>query len=575
MNVKTAKKIGFFAALSISLGSVVGIGIFLKNISVIKAQIIEGTDTFSFISLIVSWIFAALISLCTAFSFTEISTCKIGKAGLSGWIEVLGNKKQGFFAKLAHSGIYFSIMSAVIPILAVEGLYTAINDAVNGTNAPDVDFYWVFIGGIVILIVLGSWNYFSLKSSAKFQLVGTFIKIIPLVLVIIIGFIGANGSHILNDQELINSGNNINESTGLDIIGVPVTNQFNITGMFLALPAILFSFDSFLTIGSMGNDVKNPQKTIPLVAVVTIIVAAIIYIFISIGAGLTGMGDAASIVQTIVGKTNTEALNAISITVNILITFSAIFVANGLSMGTLKTCESIVDEKQIMFYNFFSKLNAKKENLGGFVLYWMQVLFYLIILGIPAIVLNTDAILDSATNAPVLIFFFVYALTIILAIKDRYTKKQCRQVKGFMVAAPISVISILIVFVYVFVYQNIYVVSTINYDTPSTSGLFFSAGKWYKGDDAILFWTLFAWAIIWPTINYFVVKHQCKKENKPMFENENACNEIEQEIYVAHKTQETCKHPINLVSINEKQNTKDVYKLAKRFKEKTINKLNI
>lgn len=505
MNVKSAKKIGFFAALSISLGSVVGIGIFLKNLSVIKEQGL-GPDTFSFWSLIVCWIIAAVISLCAAYSFTQISTCKVGKSGLSGWIEVLGGKKQGVLIRTAHSTMYFSIFASVIPFLAVEGLFKAINTAVNGTDAANMHFGFVFLGGLVVLIFVSFFNYLSIKNSAKFQSIGTFIKIIPLVAVGVIGLIGANGSHIIDKDPSTIPGIG-------DAHKVPVTTGFNVNGMFVALPAVLFSFDAFLTIGNLGNDVKNPQKTIPLVAVLSIVIAAVVYILISIGAGLTGYGDAASIVKTIFANADPAALAAVDITINILITLSAIFVANGLSMGSLKLCESMVENREIMFFSFFEKLNQKRQDLGGFVLYWIQILFYLIILLIPAIAMNNDAILDSATNAPVLIFFFVYAYTMLLGIIDRYTKKQCKQVKGYMVAAPIAILVITVVFVYVFFYQNIYKVSTLDYMTQSSSGLFFSNKNWYQAHDAILFWSILLFAIGFAFLNYYVVKKQKEKLN--------------------------------------------------------------
>lgn len=506
MNVNSARKIGFFAALSISLGSVVGIGIFLKNSSIIRAQMIQGTNDFSFWGLIISWILASIISLCAAYSFTQISTSKVGKSGLSGWIEQIGGKKQGFLIKHAHSGVYYSILTSVLPFLAVEGLFKAINDAVNGGNTT-LDYYWVFIGGFVVLVFLSCFNYFSIKNSAKFQMFGTITKIIPLVLVAIIGLVGANNSHILDQPGSVENG--VNTSTGIPVVGVPVTNMISFSGIFLALPAVLFSFDSFLTIGNMGNDVDKPEKTIPLVAVVTIVIAAIIYIFISIGAGLTGTGDAASIISTIVGKDNVAAKNTINIIVNILITLSAIFVANALSMATLRSCEGLVEEKQVMLYEKFLSLNNKRENLGGFVLYWIQLMFYVIILAVPAAIINSDAILDSATNAPVVIFFLAYAYTIGLGIKDKYTTKICKQVKGYVYSSVIAIVFILIVFVYIFFYQNIYVVSTTE-NRLSNSGLFFANSIWTQRDDAILFWTLFLWTIAWPLINFYVVN----KKNK-------------------------------------------------------------
>ena len=63
MSVKKARKIGFFSALAILIGSVIGIGIFLKNGSVFAANYQNGYG------ILISWIIAAVVSVCTAFSF--------------------------------------------------------------------------------------------------------------------------------------------------------------------------------------------------------------------------------------------------------------------------------------------------------------------------------------------------------------------------------------------------------------------------------------------------------------------------------------------------------------------------
>ena len=111
-----------------------------------------------------------------------------------------------------------------------------------------------------------------------------------------------------------------------------------------------------------------------------------------------------------------------------------------------------------MFARFFHNLSQRKQELGPLVLSLFSTFFYFLIFGITAIVLDNDAVIDSATNAPVLIFFFVYAFTIALAIKDRFTKKQCQKIKGFMVCAPIAIIGTLIAMIYVFFYQKIVLV---------------------------------------------------------------------------------------------------------------------
>lgn len=70
------KKLGFLAAISVLLGSVVGIGIFFKNASVGRGV---GFDSLSWI---LAWIIGGLITLATAVSYSEIG--RLGSSRLSG-----------------------------------------------------------------------------------------------------------------------------------------------------------------------------------------------------------------------------------------------------------------------------------------------------------------------------------------------------------------------------------------------------------------------------------------------------------------------------------------------------------
>lgn len=63
VSIKKAKQIGFFAAVCMLIGSVVGIGIFFKNNSIFKI------NEFNEIGVVISWLVAALIAITTAISF--------------------------------------------------------------------------------------------------------------------------------------------------------------------------------------------------------------------------------------------------------------------------------------------------------------------------------------------------------------------------------------------------------------------------------------------------------------------------------------------------------------------------
>lgn len=508
MSIQNAKKFGFFTALSMTLGSVVGIGIFLKNFSIIRSQQMDAPagfeNTFSFWSMIVSWVISSIISLCAALSFAEISTCRTSKSGLSGWVEQLGNQKLGKIVRVSHNNFYYAILGSLLPFLAVEGLYNAIDLGVNGNGAGNnVHFGYVFLGGLIILGGLFIVNFLSIRGVGIIQNSSLILKIIPIALVAVIGLTNANNSIIIdNPNGAENSANNV--------LATPSTQWFSINGMFVAIPSVLFSFDSFLNIGLLSTDVKNPKRNVPLITIFTVVIAAAIYILIAIGAGLTGLGGAGDILKTVLPADDAIGRSALDITINVFITISAIGVCNSIVASLLRSSDALIETKQIMFARFFHNLSQRKQELGPLVLSLFSTFFYFLIFGITAIVLDNDAVIDSATNAPVLIFFFVYAFTIALAIKDRFTKKQCQKIKGFMVCAPIAIIGTLIAMIYVFFYQNIVLVVE-NPNQVSSAGLFFTGSsqsnyQWLSKDNATLFWVMIAWLIIFPIINDLVIK---------------------------------------------------------------------
>lgn len=514
MKREHARKIGFFSSLAMALGTIIGIGVFLKNTSILKAQIDPITNTFSFWSMIVSWGLSAIIIFAAALSFAEVSTSRRSSAGLAGWAEQLSNKRYGRFVRIQHPMYYYAIFAGVLPFLAVEGLYKAIDLSINGTNAGNVHFGFIFLGGFLIFASLITINFLSVRGSTWIQNSSMILKTVPIILVLIIGLINLNNSNILNQSSnnLINSPIKELYGTNLDAFPTPTTQGFNIEGMFIALPSILFAFDSFTNVGNMSGNIKNPDKTVPLILVISVLVAAVVYILIALGAAFTGFGDASSILKTIIPDNAVNAnqiRSSLDIVVNIFITISAIGVVNGMSFSMIRGSQSIIESGQIMGWQKLSYLNSTRNNLGTLILVVIAAGSIHLIIGTVATIINNDAIVDSVSNLPTLFFMGIYASVILFAMIDRYTKKQCKRVFGFEIAAPIAILGIAVIFCYFFFYQYIYAIIA-NANKPSSAGLFFNSNstslQWMNYDDAIIFWVFLSWFIGFPFLNHFVIK---------------------------------------------------------------------
>ncbi|WP_051616752.1 APC family permease [Mycoplasmopsis sturni] len=499
VSIKKARKLGFWTALSISVSAVIGIGIFFKNISVINSQTISGTNSFAFWSFISVWILGALISLFTAYSFSEIASSKRSKSGMAGWIEKLaGSKKQGTWLKILQPGFYNSILGVAMPVFAMESIFLGIYTASGKTLDPSV-YPWIIISAIVLFIALLVFNYFSLKWSAKVQIFSLFFKVISLVVAIVIGFIGVN--------YLGKTGNEPGIKYGI----INGSSSFLFSGFFIALPAVLFSFDSFLSIGALEKNTKN-KNVVPLASIFTIVIAGVIYILISLGAAFKGTGFIGNIFQTIIPAGHEKDSQALASTIWFIVGLGAWFVTNSVSIILIKSNEGLIEDKCIFGYKFFEKLDKKRKDLGALVLSFIFIGFYSIVLLLPSLITNNDQILDSVTNLPTIVWFFLYAYAMILGLINRKTNKvQVRKVKGFIPSSIIAIILILGIMSFQFIYKNIYIV-ILDKDAISSSGLFVSTGTFTVTIDALVTWILLAWIIFLSAMNYHLVKKQWKKD---------------------------------------------------------------
>lgn len=473
MNQKKAHKIGFFASLAISVSSVIGIGIFFKNISIFKNQAIENSNDFSLYSFLVVWILGALISLLTAYCFLQVSKSGHSKSGLSGWIANLSTPKQGYIAKLYQSFLYYGLLSTILPIFSTEMIFNAIA-SIKGINVTRIHFGYVILTSIFVAIFLISLNFFKLKASVWLQQFSFFFKIIPLIIAIIIAFIGSYNSPNV-DTGTLNDGAN----------GVASTKQFSFSGIALSLPIVLFAFDAFLMIGNLAGDMKKP-KQIPIVSILTIVISGVIYFFISLGVALTGYANVVDIFKSIFkDPLQKETKQVIEIIIYFMLGFSGFFVCNSIYLGTLRGFQALVEERSVIGYKFFTKLDLTKQGLGGFVLYLIVFAIYFVLLTIPSVILNSDSLIDTFSNIPINIFFLVYAYTIFLALKINIQTKE-PTIRFFKTISVLCIISIVVIMGFDIIYRDIYLAFIVG--GKSNSGLFYSSSSWKYIYDGISYW---------------------------------------------------------------------------------------
>ncbi|OYD26487.1 amino acid transporter [Mycoplasma testudineum] len=391
-----ARKFGFWVALAFVVGSIIGIGIFFKNGGVSRA--VEGQS----ITWLLSWIVGGLISLAAAISFSEISALKVNKiTGISGWSHRVGGKNLGYFTTFSWSIFYWGILVTILGIFASEMFWSFI-------GAVGADISWIQVWHHVIFGVIISASYLLINLLAPAishytQTTTVVLKFIPLVIAIIVGLVFVSSTKA-------GSVNGFTSAAG--------TGQgFSFSNLILALPGVLFAFDSFLSVGSLRKDMKEDGKKLPLAIIVGMIIVVTIYTLIAIASILHTQGSIQGLISVAVPGDSSW----VQAFVLFFIFVSTIGLINGLSAFILKDYTNMVETELVIGARILKK-KVKAQFLGrdiskemrGLIAIGFVFAFWFLIISVPAIVYNTDAFMDAASNWPTVFFFWIYGLVMLL-----------------------------------------------------------------------------------------------------------------------------------------------------------------
>lgn len=485
VSVKTTRKIGLWTSISILIGSIIGIGIFFKNASIFNANNGYG------INVLISWILAAVISTSTAFCFAEASSSDRA-GGIGGWVEKLVGKKAGYFVKFNFNFFYFGLLITAVCIFVAEAIFNVFGITLT---TPNFHFGYVMLLALVIIVGLLLLNFYATKVSQISQILLSSLKFVPIVLIILLGFVFyKNGTNMfVTDNVIKNNG-------GASNIGI--------VGILASLPAILFAFDSFTCIGSVGLEVKS-KKTIPLSIVIAMVLVSIVYILITIVQILVGQGTIEGTFQEIL-KDNESAQIIFTYIVNVFMLVSILGVANSLILAGLRSFDNIAQQKIVVGYSWLANVSKGKQWLSGLILMSITLGSWFVLMAILSIGFNHDAFIDGLSNYATLFFFFIYGMVVLFTLINRFTNKVEVDKINIYLLVPVAIISLIgitLVFGYQFFYENIARVF-IEHNTNSSWGVLYgpSDNKIKLWQVSIVFFSMLLLFMLLPIINYLIVR---------------------------------------------------------------------
>ena len=237
------KKIGFFSAILLVIGSTIGAGVFLKN-----GEVLSNVGG-SYVLTIIAWIFSIIGVICMGLSLAEVSSANIsGNLGVIGWVKTFCNKFLYKASKNFMAFLYLPLNFFLMPYYAVMMFQDA--------------FGWQTAWWVVALIAFACTMWFMIVSGISSRAgniqnwIITSVKFIPLAFAAIAGFVVAGitgnpmgGTTVLPDIEQTHK------------TFVLLSGATGILGVIGSIPAIAFSFDGFYTAAGMQSEMKEPEKT--------------------------------------------------------------------------------------------------------------------------------------------------------------------------------------------------------------------------------------------------------------------------------------------------------------------------
>ena len=226
-NKQLQKSLGIAAALSTVGGMVIGGGVFFKPQAVYTLT--GGAPGLG----ILAWIIAGIMTITAGLTAAEVSAAIPKTGGMMVYIEEIYGKKLGFLTGWMQTVLFFPATAAAIAVMFGQQAAILLNN-------PSL----VMPMSIGVILLVGILNTFGSKTSGTIQTVSTVCKLIPLVLIIVFGFIKGSGDNPVMSPLV---------AEGISPMGI--------IGQLLV--AILFAYDGWINVGAIAGEMKNPGKDLP------------------------------------------------------------------------------------------------------------------------------------------------------------------------------------------------------------------------------------------------------------------------------------------------------------------------
>jgi len=251
------RELGAAQAASIVIGVVIGSGIFL-----VPSEMMQAAGSAQLVYL--AWIVGGIFSFFGAVTYAELGALKPQAGGEYVYIRDAFGPLPGFLTGWTWTVVVKPSSLAAISTGVVRILANFAPLSFLGAHALALGRFSLTWGHLVafgFVALVSAVNYIGVKRAGDFQLAFTVLKIVLIVVIAAIAF-SAPGDWAHFAQEY-------SSATG------------GVAGFFAALAAALWAYDGWSDLNMVAEEVRNPERNIPLSLIGGLIVIGVLYMLVN------------------------------------------------------------------------------------------------------------------------------------------------------------------------------------------------------------------------------------------------------------------------------------------------------
>ena len=248
------QKYGLLTAIAMVVGIVIGSGVFFKAEKVLNVT--GGNLPLG----ILAWVIGGLIVLVCSYAFSILATRYLKVNGIVDYAENTVGKKYAYCMAWFMTFIYYPSLTSVLAWLCARYTGVLVGFSVAGPEVMVIAF--------VYMIALYALNVLSPIIAGKFQVTSTVIKLVPLVLVGVVGLI-------------VGLSNGLTVENFTNVVNVPESGY--LIALFASVSACAFAYDGWIIATSINAELKNPKRNLPIALTLGMIIIIAVYVFYFVG----------------------------------------------------------------------------------------------------------------------------------------------------------------------------------------------------------------------------------------------------------------------------------------------------